>query len=366
MKVKNYSKKLSFRKKRNSGKKVLKTIIFIIFVGILGFVGYSAAGPVIDFFAGNFSFNSSSEVIPPEDASVPSSQDDTSSTSESSEIEINNSEYNVFILPVKALESKSALEKALKKLNDENYQAAAVILKENKTGMLTYRSKNAYANERRAVDDNSMKLSTIYETIKNQGLYPIAKIYTFTDHIDDNNRDNVYVYSNGARWFASQRDNEKIWLNPYTAAARKYIADISKEISNAGFDTIIFDGVEFPTNLISDVHNNEDKLSAEEALSAAVEEAEKASKAKIIRTINASELLQKTSRRYGGNVFDIETENILLNFDDPILKLKRAQLRDLLSDIEYMETFIAVPDNSSGRKAAETAEQEGFSLIAKY
>ncbi|MCL2013638.1 MAG: putative glycoside hydrolase [Oscillospiraceae bacterium] len=368
MKVKKYHKKLSFRKKR--GRKVLKTVIFALVVGVLVFVGYSVGGPLLEYLAGNHKSSSSSHSSADTSGENDREKDETPSDDTSSDDGRNDTFENAHTIPADAVLSELALKNACEKIKTEGYSGAVIELKDD-TGIIKYQSQNEFAERIGAAEPDALNLDLIAEIIKEQGLKPIAKIYTLKDNtapLNNGGIRNTYTVGSG-RWHdADPGTGGKKWLNPYTADARTYIADLTKEIADAGFSAIIFDGLEFPRHLNQAQLHNDQRLSEAEALSLVIVQAQQLCEIPVFRSFDASELLPEnaTSSRYGGSPLEVEAENTLLKLDGKVLELDEDAMLEFLSNPDFNGFSITTVDNEAGQQASEIAKGIGFNTFIYY
>lgn len=114
-------------------------------------------------------------------------------------------------------------------------------------GLMTYASslpdvEFAGANKKVRIKD----IDGVLKLLKENNIYPIARIVTFKDRRAGDKYANLAVKNkNGGIW----RDrNGMSWLNPYNRESWDYIVDIAEEAAVKGFKEIQFDYVRFPTD----------------------------------------------------------------------------------------------------------------------
>ncbi|MDR5658362.1 putative glycoside hydrolase [Serpentinicella sp. ANB-PHB4] len=114
-------------------------------------------------------------------------------------------------------------------------------------GIMTYKSnvqmaQDAGADARPKVRDFHMKMQRLREN----DIYPIARIVTFKDKIVTAHRPDLAIKTNTEEiWRDNKGDS---WLNPYNRETWDYVVDIAKEAAQKGFMEIQFDYVRFPTD----------------------------------------------------------------------------------------------------------------------
>ncbi|SET72706.1 hypothetical protein SAMN05660297_03287 [Natronincola peptidivorans] len=114
-------------------------------------------------------------------------------------------------------------------------------------GTMTYRSSVPMVKEVGA--DSSVKVRDfhlIMEALRENDIYPIARIVSFKDKQAATARPDLAIKSNtGAVWRDRKGD---AWLNPYNRETWDYLVDIAREAAEKGFKDIQFDYVRFPTD----------------------------------------------------------------------------------------------------------------------
>ncbi len=240
-KIKRYNK--IYRSRGSTRTKVLKITGFVVVIAAVVFVGYSVAGPFLDFINGRI------EPTPPsDDSSSIVSVDSSSSEDSSGGAQAEDETLQAVNLPVETAKNPSALSSFLSSAKSKGANAVVLELKDT-TGTLWYRSSVAQAEEYGAVSENAVEIAQIVETIKEAGLKPVAKLSAFMDKTAPNAaRNNGYLYenSNSAWWDNAVDNGGKPWLNPYKKAACDYLIALQNELVSKGFDTIIWHKVEFP------------------------------------------------------------------------------------------------------------------------
>ena len=118
---------------------------------------------------------------------------------------------------------------------------AFVIDMKDVTGYLTYRSKQFPNNSKNLIKD----LPALANRLRQNGIYPIARITVFKDKLRVKQRPDLAVKNKtGSVW--SDNKHRKQWLNPYKMDNWEYHTQIAKEVIAAGFMEIQWDYVRFP------------------------------------------------------------------------------------------------------------------------
>lgn len=114
-------------------------------------------------------------------------------------------------------------------------------------GTMTYKSSIPLVQQSGA--DRVLKVRdfhSIMEILRENDIYPIARIVTFKDKQITAHRPDLAIKSNtGEVWRDRKGDS---WLNPYNRESWEYVIDIAKEAALMGFKDIQFDYVRFPTD----------------------------------------------------------------------------------------------------------------------
>lgn len=90
-------------------------------------------------------------------------------------------------------------------------------------------------------------INTLIARLRENNIYPIARIVTFKDNIiKDTHPEYMVTKKDGSFYESSEPGNQKAtWLNPYNEGVWEYILSISKEAAAVGFREIQFDYIRF-------------------------------------------------------------------------------------------------------------------------
>ena len=311
-----------YKRRKSTGRKVFETILLLVIVAALVFVGYSVAPPLIKFFSDMSSDTSqSSEPVwtPPEPVSSDTSDTDssaaeTSSGTASTTVKPEDKpaeavELNAVTAPASALASQKALEAYLDTAVKNGYDTVVFNLK-NSTGELLYKSSVASVKDNTYVIKGTLTAAQIVKVCKAKDITPAASISTLRDHLIANViEDSGYIIPSGQwSWLdAAQSNGGKPWASPYSSSTVNYISALSEELAKAGFENVILQNTIFPkfqyydyTLLSKEVQSADrsDKLAAV-AQSAAAKA--KAAGADTLVQIDAGELLTINASEYKGS-----------------------------------------------------------------
>lgn len=240
-KIKRYRR--IYSRRRSSGRTALKIGVFVVAIAAVGFIGYSVAGPFMDFINGKI------EPSVPSSDSLDSTQPDSSDSSlDSSEPQVEDTALKAVTLSFETAQDPAALSAFLDQAKQGGATAVVIELK-GTTGRLLYASTLQQAAEYGAVVEGALDLNTLVSAIETSGLKPVAKLSAFMDRTAPSvARNNGYMYENtNSAWWDNAVDNGgKPWLNPYKVAACDYLVAVQNEVIASGFETVIWHKVEFP------------------------------------------------------------------------------------------------------------------------
>lgn len=84
------------------------------------------------------------------------------------------------------------------------------------------------------------------KSVKNRGMYAIARIVVFRDNVMPRKRPELAVKNpDGSIW---QDRKQFTWLNPYKKEAVDYVLELAEKTADMGFDEIQFDYIRFPSD----------------------------------------------------------------------------------------------------------------------
>jgi len=238
-KIRRYRSGYLMRRRRRE--RFFKAIFFIAILALLIFLGYTIAKSVS---------NRKTESPTPESSEIVVSEISEESVEESVESEIiaeeNTSDIRSILLPYDNMEDCEAF---LKNVDKELFNAVTVELK-TQTGQLLYPSEISLAKKSEAIAEVTFDHKEIAEKITEYGFTPIARIYALQDdYASHSSYSTSYIYDNQVEvtWLDNSPDQGgKSWLNPYMPKTLEYLAEVVTEICNAGYKTIIVNGIQYP------------------------------------------------------------------------------------------------------------------------
>ena len=114
-------------------------------------------------------------------------------------------------------------------------------------GILNYRSRNPLAvkyntHEKAAIDN----VDLFIRSVKSQGMYVIARIAVFRDHLLIKRNPSLAIKSRrtGGIW---NHGSKEIWCDPSNKTVQEYNISLALEMASRGVDEIQFDYIRFPT-----------------------------------------------------------------------------------------------------------------------
>lgn len=138
-------------------------------------------------------------------------------------------------------------EDALRLLRETELNTLVIDVKGDR-GMIPYPSSIPLATEVGAQKIITVRdMRGLLDSLKNEGIYTIARIVVFKDNLLANYRPDLAVKDlNGRTW----RDREGLaWIDPFKKEVWEYNIQIAIEAAQLGFDEIQFDYIRFPDAL---------------------------------------------------------------------------------------------------------------------
>lgn len=247
-----------YNSKRRRRKKILKTLLFILLCAALLFIGYSVAGPVMDFISGRFSGNPPSQDISSgiNSGDISSGSPSSNPSGESSSqppVQPSDLAFSEVIDP-----STLTLEAFNTRLDTLKSQGVTgvVLLCKNDEGKLLYETQNETAVSANAVVEAPVQMDGYIQAVKDKGMTPVAAMHVFKDStLTKAKGDYAIMYGDTeTRWVDDYPENGgKSWVNPYSASARSYMIAIAGELVDMGFEQVMFLSVQFPDGAALDM-----------------------------------------------------------------------------------------------------------------
>ncbi len=122
---------------------------------------------------------------------------------------------------------------------------AMVIDVKNEEGFITF-DLEGFGQE--AVKRYIFNIDSLISLLKDNEIYPIARIVCFKDNFTSNKEELYIKNKDGSIWRDGQKGEGFAWLNPYNKDSWEYILNISKAAAEVGFKEIQFDYIRFDTS----------------------------------------------------------------------------------------------------------------------
>ncbi len=239
----------SYKKKKS---KALPVIITVLVLVAIVFIGYSVAEPLVNFFKGQISTQ-------PSETETQATETTTAQTTETAEttepipqpIDAKNS----LVIPEDRIVTSDYLATQIDFAIENGYSSITVPMVKD-SGYFNYLTENEIVNMVVPMENVTLTAKEIYDQIFESGLIPVAQICVLKEHIvSTTNLDMTYTFElEGYRWIDDAVSNGgKSWLNPFSDVTIEYITEITKEITDAGFENVIFSDISFPYFRNSDI-----------------------------------------------------------------------------------------------------------------
>lgn len=247
---------------RSPGSRLLHLLGAAAAVCVLGFIGWSAYGPVMDYLSGDTvktmepavssSESSSAQAV----ASQPERQNNSADESAQQEpapekepskpvaVDSASAVHGIY-LPSDILSDASKLDNYLSSVDTTKFNSIYFDLKDD-MGNVQFRSHVDGAS----LASQAFDLSSVCKQIKKQGFTPIGRISAFQDPLAASEIKNAGVKYGDSEILWNDDDparGGKPWLNPYAAPAQEYIIALGEEAVGMGISKIVYTNVCFPT-----------------------------------------------------------------------------------------------------------------------
>ena len=265
MKLKNKGRKIYKTKEKNYyGKspagKFFSALLSILLIGGIGFIGYSVAGPMI-----NYTRKQGDEEPQESETTVPeeiSTETQTENSDVSTVYENKDKIYKAFFLSEYDMSSTESIKTAIERIPQEQGIEYIEVPLKLKNGKLTYESSVQEIIDSDIVQPE-ITLQEIARTIRKEGYTPSAHISVFADSTIPKIYPQ-YSYMIAETLYAWQDKNADLWASPFSSGYNDYLTFIADEISGAGFKKIICSDLSFPEFTDRDIQEiNDERLESE-------------------------------------------------------------------------------------------------------
>lgn len=224
-------------------RKIVALVITIIFAILLVFFGYCIGEPIYNYIK-NPPETNPNVWTPPEITDVV-----IENTSSDSKIDpVSSREWSAYALRPVDMLNEELFVSAVDSAKNAGYTSVLVPLK-IEGGEIYYATKANIALLNGEIVKSKLELSDICKTIKRSGLMPIASISVLNDNLSPVNESDVgfVIQESGVLWYDDYINvGGKPWISPFSVSSKKYLSQISDEVSLAGFDAVLISDIAFP------------------------------------------------------------------------------------------------------------------------
>jgi hypothetical protein len=155
-------------------------------------------------------------------------------------------------IPIAKLKSTETIQPFLDSASSAGFNAVIFDLK-SQDGVLNYQSSTPLAHQAKTIDQNALtidELKSLISKFNEKGFTAIPRVFAFRDHMAPHKLPSAKITLEKYptyTWLDNSREKGgKPWLNPYAPDAHSYISGLVQELEQAGFTSIMLDGVQFP------------------------------------------------------------------------------------------------------------------------
>jgi hypothetical protein len=259
IKVRRTTKKHYKSKKGFSPAKLIYTIIFIVILTGIAFVGYQVADSIANYIDKNKTPTSTDSNKPKTTDITDKSGNVVTTPTEpivttTTPAPVNPVETGsiMYYLKPADLANAQALTSALGNIPPEC--SSVVVPLRSYGGYLNYKPSETldYANYAKTATaiKSDLSLTQIYDTVITKGFKAVADVDLLNDNLYPKPfGDTSFKLASTPdwNWYDGDPNNGgKLWLSPFSVATKSYLTGIVTEISSAGFENIIFSGISYP------------------------------------------------------------------------------------------------------------------------
>lgn len=141
------------------------------------------------------------------------------------------------------------MEELLHYLDTTELNAVVIDVKAD-SGAIVYAMENDTAKEIGALR-TIVNIPNVVKTLKEHGVYVIARLVAFKDPILAKARPDLTFYNkDGSKFYDSSRS---AWVSPYKQEVWEYLASVGISCAEIGFDEINYDYMRFPTDGVANI-----------------------------------------------------------------------------------------------------------------
>ncbi|MCM1507625.1 MAG: hypothetical protein NC177_10900 [Ruminococcus flavefaciens] len=244
MKIKNKGRKIYKTKEKNYyGKspagKFFSALLTVVLIGGIGFIGYSVAGPMINYSRKQGDEDPSESESQTEESI---SEEATAENDASPVMETQVDTYRAVQLNEYEVMNAEAIKTAIGRIPQEQGIEYIEVPLKLADGRLMYATEYENFSE---LDCAELTLKEITRTIKKEGYIPTAYISVLADGVIPEFYPQ-YSYMNPETVSAWRDADSGTWGSPFSENYNNYINFIADEISSAGFEKIVCADISFP------------------------------------------------------------------------------------------------------------------------
>ncbi len=321
-------------KKKSGNKKALGIILYVLLIVALVPLSFIVVREWDKRFGPNApvqSMPSTSSIVSKPTSSDKTSSDDTSSAPEKDAVI---TDIKATYMPINVLQEQGSdqYKAYLEKIKADGYNSVYVQLK-TEDGIIHFKTQNEMAVKYGAISEKAVDVNVLVKAIKDAGLTPIAQISALKDkkapHVKN---ENSYAYDTNlnVNWFDDSADRGgKPWLNPYMDNARKYISDLTKELSSAGFNAIVLENVMFPDKNTGKMNTIKTTPSHAEILKQLLTEAQTAAgNIPVLQGANLEAYANVNAKGYDNNLNTVNYIGVAPNINMETIKSKLSEIKE--------------------------------------
>ena len=238
--------------------KVKQLLPIVAAVLAIVLVGFLLGKPVLNMLSGaGKSDSSSSSQIVDTSSKLEDSSVQTDVSQPSSDAQSDNPQPEV-IQPVaktriyyyadtSALSTEAGIDGVIAQMKSKGATHLVFDIK-NQDGNLLYASADQYGSQ--LVADKTVDIKALVSKLSQNGITPVARMYTFMDKLISNVERSTAVMYQGTdtRWLDSSAAlGGKAWANPASQIMRDYIISLTDEVMSLGIKEIVYAGFHTPT-----------------------------------------------------------------------------------------------------------------------
>lgn len=302
-------------RKRKRQKKTVQALTMVMLVAAAAVIGWLSFDPIYEFVSNidlTQSRPESSEPDPGSESELdPGSDSGSSSENQDPEPDPGTGENfpdkTAYLPPLMMTEGN--LVARLESLKAQGIRGVVFDLKDT-DGKVRYQSQLPQVASNLAQVEDAYDLSWAISAIRQAGMVPIGRVYTFKDHTAPSHMyESAVKYMDGnVNWIDNSLANGgRPWLNPNDPDAQQYMLDIIDEAADAGLYHIVLDGVQFPegVSLHLATYGVTGDVNKSQVLAAFLAKAEAAAQKKSVTVwpvVNLASASGISDIRYGSNV----------------------------------------------------------------